>query len=314
MEPTAWCEVRLTVPLAQSETACAIAAMAAPGGFYLEDYSDLEQQAQAIAHVDLIDEDLLQKDRTRAVIHLYISPDVNPTESLDFLRGRLAENRIDARIDVGSVRQEDWADNWKQYFQPLPVGEKLIICPTWRPDPDVGGRLPLRIDPGLAFGTGGHETTRLVLEALERAVRPGCRLLDVGCGSGILSIAALLLGAADATGVDIDPTAVRTAVENGALNGFTAPRYRMITGNLADAVHGCFDVIVANIVADAVVALTPTAVRLLAPQGVYIVSGIIDTREDGVQQALAQNGLTVVRRDVRNGWVCLTCARRGRES
>ena len=102
MEQSAWCEVRLTVPLAQSETACAIAAMAAPGGFYLEDYSDLEQQAQAIAHVDLIDEELLQKDRTRAVIHLYISPDVNPAESLAFLRDRLAENRIDARIDVGS--------------------------------------------------------------------------------------------------------------------------------------------------------------------------------------------------------------------
>lgn len=304
---TTWCEICFSVALGDVETACAIAAMAVPGGFYLEDYSDLEQGAWDIAHIDLIDEQLLQKDRTRAVLHLYINPDQNPNEALDFVHRQLEAAGVDARLDTKKVSQEDWANNWKQYFHPLPIGEKLLICPTWRPDPEQNERLMLRIDPGMAFGTGGHETTRLVLETLEQLQPQGKTLLDIGTGSGILSIAACLYGAQSAIGVDIDPMAVRTAQENGALNGLTPPRYTMLAGNLADAVSGSFDLITANIVADAVIALTPTAVDLLKPNGAYIVSGIIDTREQEVLDTLKQHRLTVFSRKVSSGWVCLAC-------
>lgn len=307
MSDTVWCEVCLTVPCAQAETACAIASMAVPGGFYLEDYSDLEQGAWEIAHIDLIDEDLLEKDRTRAVLHLYVHPDQNPAEALDFLNRQLTQSGIDAQLDTRSVSQEDWANNWKQYFKPLPIGERLMICPTWQPAPACEGRLALHIDPGMAFGTGGHETTRLVLETLEQTQPQGKTLLDIGTGSGILSIAACLYGAQSALGVDIDPMAVRTAQENGALNGLQPPQYTMLTGNLADAVHGTFDIITANIVADAIIALTPTAVQLMKSDGVYIVSGIIDTREQQVWDALTQHGLTVYSRRTSSGWVCLAC-------
>ena len=161
----------------------------------------------------------------------------------------------------------------------------------------------------MAFGTGGHDTTRLVLETLEQHITPGEDFLDIGCGSGILSIAACLLGAGSAFGVDIDPLAVRTAQENGALNGLAAPRYTIVQGDLADKVTGRYPVVAANIVADAIIALSPAVPAFLAPGGVYIVSGIIDTREADVLAALADTGFTVAERRAHGGWVCLCCRR-----
>jgi ribosomal protein L11 methyltransferase len=159
----------------------------------------------------------------------------------------------------------------------------------------------------MAFGTGGHDTTRLVLETLEKYVTEGCDFLDVGCGSGILSIAACLLGAGRALGIDIDALAVKTAIENGALNGLTAPKYEIRLGDLARDVDGRFPVIAANIVADAIIMLSPAIPALLAADGVYIVSGIIDTREQDVLTALDACGFTVVERREHGGWLCLVC-------
>jgi len=301
-----WTEVRIEVATADADEAAAIANMAVPYGIYIEDYSDLEQGAREIAHIDLIDEELLARDRTTAIIHLYISPEENPPEAVAFLQARLAACGIENRLLAETVREEDWANNWKKYFKPLPVGKKLLICPSWETTDNPEGRAILSIDPGMAFGTGGHDTTRLVLETLEEHITPGCDFLDVGCGSGILSIAACLLGAGTATGVDIDKLAVRTAVENGELNGLTAPRYTMQVGDLARDVTGKYPVIAANIVADAIILLSPAVPALLAEDGVYIVSGIIDTREADVQEALAACGFTVTTRKEHGGWVCLT--------
>ena len=206
-----WTELCVTVAAADTDRAAAIAAMAAPHGLYIEDYRDLEEGARQIAHSDLIDEELLARDRTRTRIHLYLEPGRAPAEAAAYLRERLPAEGIPFELLEDTVREEDWADNWKQYFKPLPVGRRLLIRPTWETADPLPGRETLSIDPGMAFGTGGHETTRLVLEALESQIRPGTRFLDVGCGSGILSIAALLLGASSAVGVDIDPLAVRTA-------------------------------------------------------------------------------------------------------
>ncbi len=302
-----WTEVSLRIPTAAIDEAAAIANMAVPYGIYIEDYSDLEQGAREIARIDLIDEELLARDRDTAIIHLYIDPQDNPPEAVAFLRERLTAASIPHEVVAQTVCEEDWANNWKKYFKPLPVGEKILICPSWETADNPDSRAVLSIDPGMAFGTGGHDTTRLVLEALEHHITAGCDFLDIGCGSGILSIAACLLGATTALGIDIDDLAVRTAKENGALNGLTPPRYTILKGDLAKDVSGQYPVIAANIVADAIIALSPAVPALLAPGGVYIVSGIIDTREADVLAALDKCGFAVAERHAHGGWLCLVC-------
>ncbi len=306
-----WMEVCITVDCCDVERAEAIAHMVVPYGLYIEDYSDLEQGAREIAHIDLIDEDLLARDRTHAIIHLYVSPEGNPAEAVAFLKERFAAEHIDCKVLTNAVKEADWANNWKQYFKPLPVGEKLLICPTWETADNAEGRTILSIDPGMAFGTGGHDTTRLVLETLEEHISSDMSLLDVGCGSGILSMAALLLGADRALGIDIDPLAVKTAIENGERNGMIPPRYTMVEGDLVKDIHGQYDVVVANIVADAIIALSPAIPAFLKEDGVYITSGIIDTREADVLPVLAQCGFKVVERKEQGGWVCLCCRKEG---
>ncbi len=300
-----WTEVCIRVATADTDEAAAIANMVVPYGLYIEDYSDLEQGAREIARIDLIDEELLARDRAHSLIHLYIDPEENPPEAVAFLQERLAAAGIVNEVAAETVREEDWANNWKKYFKPLPVGKRLLICPSWETAENPDGRAVLSIDPGMAFGTGGHDTTRLVLEALEKHVTEGVDFLDIGCGSGILSIAACLLGAASAFGVGIDPLAVRTAKENGELNGLTEPRYTIVLGDLADKVQGRYPVIAANIVADAIIALSPAVPALLEEGGVYIVSGIIDTREQDVLDALGALGFTVTERYAHGGWLCL---------
>lgn len=302
-----WTEVCIRIPAAAVDEAAAIANMAVPYGIYIEDYSDLEQGAREIARIDLIDEELLARERDHALIHLYISPEENPAEAVAFLRERYTAVGIVHTVEASTVREEDWANNWKKYFKPLPVGEKLLICPSWETAENPEGRAVLSIDPGMAFGTGGHDTTRLVLETLEQYVTEGVDFLDVGCGSGILSIAACLLGAGSALGIDIDALAVKTAIENGALNDLTLPRYEIRLGDLTRDVQGIYPVIAANIVADAIVMLSPAIPALLAEGGVYIVSGIIDTREQDVLAALDNCGFTVVERREHGGWLCLVC-------
>ncbi len=302
-----WTELTIAVPTADTDRAADIASMTVPYGLYIEDYSDLEEGAREIAHIDLIDEELLARDRTRSLIHVYLEPQVNPAEALAFLQERLSACGIENELTTRTVREADWANNWKQYFKPLPVGERLLILPTWEQSDNTDGRTVLHIDPGMAFGTGGHDTTRLVLQTLEQVVRPGDRFLDIGCGSGILSIAALLFGAQSAFGVDIDPLAVKTARENGLLNGMDEPRYTIVEGDLADKVTGRYEVVAANIVADAIIALSPAVPAFLQEGGTYVVSGIIDVREAEVVAALERCGFAVCRREEHGGWVCLVC-------
>ena len=304
-----WTEITITVPVERVDEAGAIASMTVPYGIYIEDYSDLEEQALAIAKIDLIDEELLQKDRTKGIVHIYISPEENPQEAVSFISDRLRAEAIPFEISLGNCAREDWENNWKQYFKPIAVGEKLLIHPVWVDDYDDRGRIVLHLEPGVAFGTGTHETTRLCLEALEENVRPGMAMLDVGCGSGILSVAGMLLGAASATGVDIDRLAVKVAAENGRLNGLSEPAFHMIHGNLTDRVSGKYQVVTANIVADAVIALTPSVIPFLDEGAAYIVSGIIDVREDEVIACLTENGFTIEKRLTESGWVCMVCRR-----
>lgn len=307
---TDWTEIKITVPVADVDRAGDIANMTVPYGIYIEDYSDLEEGAKNIAHIDLIDEDLLKKDRTKGIVHIYISPKANPAEAVAFLKERYDSVGIDCVIDTDICRNSDWENNWKKYFKPIPVGEKLLIRPIWEDEFISDGRAVLNLEPGLAFGSGTHETTRLCLTALEKYITPETRMLDVGCGSGILSVAALLLGAQSAVGVDIDPLAVKTAAENGERNGFGPDKYTLYHGNLTDKISGKFDVVAANIVADAIIMLSSQIGQFLEDDGVYIVSGIIDIREPEVVAALDECGFEIVKRNEDGGWLCLECRKK----
>lgn len=297
-----WIEILVEVGADRIDEAAAIANMTVPYGIYIEDYSDLEQEVMEIAHVDLIDEDLLKQDRSKAKIHIYIDPEDNIGEAVQFLRERLNAAEIAHTIDQSNVQEDDWLNNWRKFFKPMPVGEKLLINPSWFTDTDPKGRLVINIDPGLAFGTGKHETTRLCMEALERYVKGGERVLDVGCGSGILGIAAVLLGADSAFGVDIDETAVRTANENAQVN-HVSDRMTAIAGDLVDKVTEKYDIVVANIVADAIISLSASVTSFMTDDAVYIVSGIIDTRADDVKNAI-KGHFEIVEENTYHGWYC----------
>ena len=185
----------------------------------------------------------------------------------------------------------------------MPIGEKLLIRPVWEDEYDAGGRKILHIEPGLAFGTGSHPTTKLCLETLEKYIDESSTVLDIGCGSGILSIASLLLGAESAFGVDIDSLAVKTAMANAEENGFGNDRFNVVQGNLSDKVSGKYNVIVANIVADIIMEFNKEVGKFLDDDGVYITGGIIEAREDEVLMSFIQNGFEVIERFDEKGWL-----------
>ena len=299
-----WTDIEITVPQAYAGTAEAIATMVANGGIYIEDYSDLEQQAWEIAHVDLIEQELLDKPRDVVKVHMYLAPDENPAEVLPLFKERLEASGIPYELATNGVEQEDWQNAWKKYYHAMDIGKRLAIVPGWEQyDTD---RTAITMDPGMAFGTGTHETTALCLEVLDERVRGGERVLDIGTGSGILAIAALKLGAAAAEGIDIDPMCVRTAGENAVRNG-VEDRLTVLVGDLSDKASGVYDLITANIVAAAILSLAPHVPALLAPGAVFIASGIIDTRKEEVLAGLRAAGLEPFDVREKRGWVCIVC-------
>lgn len=299
-----WTDITLTVPKSAADTAEAIATMIANGGIYVEDYSDLEQQVQEIAHVDLIEQELLDKPRDQVIVHLYLAPDEEPSQILGLLHDRLEEAGISYVLGTAGVEQEDWQNAWKKYYHATTVGKRLAVVPSW--EEFETDRIVLKMDPGMAFGTGTHETTSLCLEVLDENIKGGERMLDIGTGSGILAIAALKLGAARAEGVDIDPMCVRTAGENAAANGI-GEEFQVLVGDLSDKASGKYDIITANIVAAAICALAPALPALMKPETLFVASGIIDTRKEEVISALQAQGLVIREVKEKKGWVCLVC-------
>lgn len=296
-----WTEITIKVPQKDTDLAAAIANMTVPYGIYIEDYSDLEEKAEEIAHINLIDEQLLAKDRTVSFIHIYISECDNALESLEFLKERFTAENIEFQIDDKGVDDKDWNENWKKYFHTSEIGEKLVIVPSWETYDNKDGRVVLNIDPGAAFGTGTHATTSLCLSLLENHIDSNTTMLDIGTGSGILSIASVLLGAQKAIGVDIDAQSVKTAKENAEINNI-ADKCEFIVGDLADKISGKYNVICANIVADVIIKLFESVEQFLEKDAVFIISGIIDIRKDDVLAAAKDKGFTILKECYKDNW------------
>lgn len=304
-----WTEITVSIPNEFTESAAAIANMTVPYGIYIEDYSDLETSAWEIAHIDLIDEDLINKDRKNSVIHIYISECDNAAEALEFLKERLTAEKIPFEAGSSGVDDTDWNENWKKYFHTIEIGEKLAVVPSWENYENRQNRTVLSIDPGAAFGTGTHATTSLCLELLQDFVKNDTKMLDIGCGSGILALASVLLGAEKAFGVDIDAQSVKTAKENAVINKIDN-KVSFEVGDLTEVVSGKYDVICANIVADVIIRLLPDAKNFMTDGGVLVVSGIIDIRKDDVMKAVEDNGFRVSRERYRDNWCAFVLVRR----
>lgn len=228
---------------------------------------------------------------------------------------RRLESALGTELNMRTIKEEDWASNWKAYYRPMEIGRKLIILPSWELEPS-GERVIVRLDPGLIFGTGSHPTTKLCLEALEENVKHGDNVLDLGCGSGILGITSVLLGATHVTGCDIDELAPKIARENAALNGVGEDRFKVHRGDiLADGKLRAgistekYDIILANIVADVIIALAPTAIQWLSEDGIFICSGIIGGRQDEVRQKLLDTGCRIIEEISDSGWYGYICTR-----
>jgi len=299
-----WADIQIKIPQAFATTAEAIAVGISGSGVYIEDYADIEQQAPNIAHVDFIDEELLLKPKDTVIVHMYLPIDEDIPAILELLQSRLQKAEATFSLSVDNINQEDWENSWKQHYHAFTIGKRLFVRPAWENTEIPENRTVLTLDPGMAFGTGTHETTELCLIALDELVKPHYRVLDVGCGSGILGIAACLLGATDVSGTDIDPVAVKSAGENAVLNG-VENTFKPVLGNLSQTANGKYNIVVANIVANAIIELAPSVPALLAPGGVFVSSGIIDSREEDVVTALQGQGFTITNIHRKNGWVCV---------
>ncbi|MBR4863938.1 MAG: 50S ribosomal protein L11 methyltransferase [Oscillospiraceae bacterium] len=282
------------------------------GGFselIIEDQEEFETFLEENkAYWDYIDEELQQKLQGLSRIKLYLED----TDTAGLARLTALVQQLGLTMQTAALPDTDWEESWKDSYPPQPVGEKLMVLPYWLADTDCDGRLPVILDPGLTFGTGAHPSTRMVLETMEETVQKGAVCIDLGSGSGILSIAALRLGAKSAVGVDIDPKAEDIARENAAYNQFAAPEFTAVTGNvlsdrkLMDKLkENRYDVVLVNIVADVIVALSPVLPQFLDENSVLICSGILDERLSDVLEALQRAGLTVTEIKQCEEWRCV---------
>ena len=264
------------------------------------------------AYWDYIDESLQEKLQGLSHIRLYLED--TDEASLDRLKAAAAELALP--VTVAAMEETNWEESWKDNYPPQEVGEKIIILPYWLAGQE-GSRLPVILDPGLTFGTGAHPTTQMVVETMEATIRPGHRCLDLGSGSGILSLCALRLGAESAVGIDIDPKAEGIARENAAYNGFGAPEFTALTGNvtedtglMASLAAAEYDVVLVNIVADVIIGLCPILPNFLTEKSTLICSGILDVRLPDVLAALEAAGLTVTQIKEKEDWRCVTAVRK----
>jgi ribosomal protein L11 methyltransferase len=309
-----WFEISVDAPSGGAEALCALLEDLGVGGLVIEDEKDIADFLRESGRFwDAVDEEFQTAMKGVCRVKFYLPADGEGEKTLAELTPEL--NAAGYVPGKRLLRDEDWENNWKQYYRPMEVGRRLLILPEWEPVPEEGERVPLRLDPGLIFGTGAHPSTRMCLEAAEDLAPQAERVLDLGCGSGILAIAALLLGAKSALGCDIDEAAPRIAAENAALNG-VEDRLTVLAGDAAadealrHAMGGRdYDIVFLNIVADVILALLPDIPRWLRPGGTLIVSGVIDGREGEIAEALKARGFTFEERRMGDwhSFVCRLC-------
>ena len=299
---TEWTQIKVKVSLDALDDTIAVMNMVS-NYLQIEDYSDIDLKT---CYGDLIDEAILNADKTVAYVSVYQSADGGVADTLVFLRERFDSLGIKAEISVSGVNEEDWANSWKAYYKPIKIGEKIVIVPAWEKYSASPKEIVVRMDPGMAFGTGTHETTRLVIKLLEKYVKNGARVADVGCGSGILAICASKLGAGECKAYDIDPVAVKVANENikdSGLNNVTCEVSDLL--KQVDRSGGAYDVICANIVADIIIRMMPDVGALMDENSVILASGIIVERSEDVISGFEQHGFKIVERIDENGWCAL---------
>ena len=309
----AWLEI--TIDTASEKIDAVVTRLTAKGfsDLVIEDQEEFETFLdENRAYWDYIDESLQEKLRGLSHIKLYLED--TDTAGLERLQALIAQ--LDLPMTVATMEETDWEESWKDNYPPQEVGQNLVVLPYWLSDSYEDSRLPVILDPGLTFGTGAHPSPQMVLEAMEERVKPGFRCLDLGSGSGILSIAALRLGAATAVGVDIDPKAEDIARENAAYNHFAAPEFTALTGNvtedksLMDSLAGVeYDLLLVNIVADVIIGLSPVLPGFMTENTTLICSGILDTRLGDVTAALEKAGLTITEIKQKEDWRCVVARR-----
>ena len=300
-----WSQLKVTCKVPHLDTLCAIMSYI-DSSIMIEDYSDIETGLKTV-YGDLIDESILNSDKSIASCSIYVSEDQNINEYISFIQSQLTENGIEAKIEILGTDEEEWSTAWKKQYKPTHIGEKIVIVPTWEDYTPENGEIVIDMDPGLAFGTGTHETTRLCAEFLEENLQKGDYLLDVGSGSGILAICGSKLGAEKCAACDIDPIAVRTEKENSERNG--CDNIDCYVSDLLSDVklidNRPFDIVTANIVADIIIRLAPDVGALIRPNGLLIASGIIDEREADVDAALKKYGFEKISAKHEKGWCAI---------
>ncbi len=308
-----WIELRIYAEHRNIEQLTAALISAGVTGLVINDPEDIKEfAAEKNSSWDYIDDELLKSATAgEAYVTVYISGDENGAaelESIGCALDRLTALGIEYRTERGNIREEDWANEWKKFFKPQPIGEKIIIKPSWETVPDPEGRKIIELDPENSFGTGRHHTTQLCIELMERYISEGDSVIDLGCGSGIIFISAFALGAKSAVGVDISPDAIKISRRNAEKNGITADKVSLYCGDavadpeLHSKISKAYDLVAANIVADVLLYMRELFAELTKPAGILVLSGIIDDRLDEVLEAVKAQGFTLLEQRHRDIW------------
>lgn len=317
-----WTEVKIYTTTEGIEPLTAMLLETGITGIQVEDDDELKQfVTTSSTYWDYIDEELLNKEKEDTRLIVYVSNNPYGNDILMSVKeglSRLKNSDIGLNLgkltyDLIAANDEDWLDKWKEFYKPFTVGNKLLVKPEWETVENTENRIIFTINPGHVFGTGMHSSTQLCIINLEKYVTKKSEVLDLGCGSGILSIISLLLGAKHANAIDIDANAVKTAYENAALNGIEKNKYYVTSGNIIDSKeiqdeigYDKYDIIVANIIADVIISMAPIVKKLIKKDGIFISSGIIKDRVADVTSALDENGFDIIDTAYKDEWVSVT--------
>lgn len=316
-----WIKLSVSTTTEGIEVVCAVLMEQGIAGVEIDDCTDFHNFLENNRDKwDYVDEELLKAHETGSFVSFYLTDDADGRETLSLVKDALTALSLQdtdgeygtLEISGTNMKEEDWSENWKQYFKPLEVGDKILILPEWEKIDKPTDRTVFTVNPGMSFGTGAHHTTQLCIKAMEKHLKNGMTVLDLGCGSGILSIISLLLGAEHATAVDIDENAVKIAIENAEKNNIDLSKYRTMAGNVTcdkelflQISDRKYDIVLANIVADVIIGIRDIVPQFLKDDGIYITSGIIEERLIDVKNAYKESEFAPVSEEHQGGWVSL---------